>query len=387
MKVLVVAGKYPPLHSGAGLRAHRLYKRLHEKFGVKSTVLSLQKGVDDKEKEKYEGIVVYRFKSGKGLIQKIYQTGKFIINNNLYSTDIVHCVGTDLFQVVVALWSKIFSKKLIMESTVNEIIGNERFGEKIRNLMNFIRFRAIRNILYKKSDMLIAISHEIKKSYINLGIDENRIWLITNPVDTTSFYLPSTEERQRARYKIGIKNGSFVHLLIGGYSPRKNQKFAINYIKILPENHILILAGPVYPDRIKYYKDLQETITNNCLSGRVRLIEGLQTDVTLLYHASDLFCLPSINEGMPNVVLEALCCGLPVLINENLGLQNVIKNNLNGWNLPLQEDIFKYKSLECEIKMNDNSVRNRISDEAIKVLSAEKFDMEFFNRLNLVLKR
>ena len=48
------------------------------------------------------------------------------------------------------------------------------------------------------------------------------------------------------------------------------------------------------------------------------------------YQAADIFVFPSRNEGLPNVVLEAMSCGLPVIVSDLPGLKNVIESNENG---------------------------------------------------------
>jgi glycosyltransferase involved in cell wall biosynthesis len=381
MKVLVVARVYPPSHSGAGLRAHRTYKRLKEKFGVEPSVLSILNGCGAVQKSEFEGITVYRFNPGKWLIQQIYRVKRFITLNNLNSCDIVHCFGSGYIHIAAAIWAKLYKKKLIMELTMNEQPYKNSLLDKIRYVINYMRFFFIQTILQKRAHLLIALNPNMMVHFLNKGIPPEKVWLRPNPVDLDTFYMPTIEERRSAREKLGIKDHHTVHLLLGGFNPRKNQKFALEYISKLPKHHRLILAGPVDNKRNDYFENVENVIKNSHLENRVRILKGFQSDVKTLYHAADFFPLPSLNEGTPNVILEALCCGIPVLINENLGLNHIVFNSVNGWNLPLQADLFARYSLECERTMKAHSVRAEISRSARDSFGSDKIDLELYKKL------
>jgi len=73
-----------------------------------------------------------------------------------------------------------------------------------------------------------------------------------------------------------------------------------------------------------------------------------------LYRASDLFVFPSRREGLPNVVLEAMASGLPVIISNLPVLENVIANGANGLIVPIDD----LESLKVAIvKLNNDPLR------------------------------
>jgi glycosyltransferase involved in cell wall biosynthesis len=381
IKIAIVAVLYPPNHSGTGLRAHRTYKRLKNKYGVKPIVIARNKTKLTDCIDEYDGMDIIRVKSSKSLIALILIMGKVFYKYDINKYDVVHCFGSGYLNIATAIWAKLFSRKLIMELTMNQVKVGAKVYQKIQALLYFIRVKLLLQILQRKADLVIAMNHSIYKYYLDIGISHNNIWVRPNPVDETSFTIPTSSDQERARNLLRINKEKFVHLLLGGICPRKNQLFALECIRILPRNHLLLLAGPIdskYPD---YYANINQIINENNLNERVLVYEGFQNDIKSLYHAADILMIPSTNEGTPNVMLEGLCCGLPVFINKDLNLKEYIRNGFNGWNLPLRVESFAQAIMMWERNYSSREKKKEISYEAHRNYGAKKIDHELFKRL------
>jgi glycosyltransferase involved in cell wall biosynthesis len=381
LNVIVISVLFPPKHSGAGLRAYKTYSRMKAKYDINYLVITRDNEVSSYTIYDYEGVKVYRLNAKGGIIRK-YRAIRDLINyEKIHDFNIMHCFGSGFFNIAAAIFAKIHSMKLIMELTLNSRNESKYLLGKLKELLLYFRLTMIQRFVHRRADLIIAINKKLKYYFIDIGIQKERIWQRPNPVDTTIFQFPNETEREHARHILGISGNQYVHLLIGGINERKNQLFALRYFSKMPKNHIMVLAGPLYDDKNEYYELITAYIEKNNISDRVILKLGFQQDVKLLYHAADVYILPSINEGMPNVMLEALCCGLPILANIELGLDDIVINNENGWNIPLNENAYISHALKCEALFRYGKARNLIAFNAQQILNADNLDEQLYIRL------
>jgi glycosyltransferase involved in cell wall biosynthesis len=369
IKILIVSGAYPPDHGGGGLRVHRTYRRLSDNHELRISVITVKKKEDQSIYDQYEGIDIYRIKPRKSSLIQFFIIGRLMLNKKLYTYSIMHGVGSPMLVVLASIWAKIFSMKLIREVTVYNNNNNSGIANRLKKYANYFRFYYPLQKTIKKADLVISINNKIKDYYIRLGVHNSRIWNRPNPVDTTNFYFPSEKERSKARNNLGIENDTVVCLLIGKFEERKNQRFAVNLIQKLPKNYILLLVGPISQKEKSYYDLLLTDIHKNKLEKNVKLYPEFHMDLTKYFHSADILIIPSLSEGTPNVMLEAQCCGIPVIINEALQLYEYIEDGINGWNSKLNLDSF-VKS----IKYSNKIIKNTETKKNISVSSCEKYN-------------
>jgi len=386
IKVLIVTGRYPPVHSGAGIRTHRTYKRLKEKYNVEILVITTFNKDFVKQIDLYEGIPIYRIKQARGILTQFLILLKLFLKKDINSYKVVHCVGENYLNIAAGVCAKLFSKKLIMERTIVDRLHPNTLAGKVKNFINYFRFRGLAHALFIFSDLVIALNNRIKNQYIEIGVSTEKIFVRHNPVDVRQFRMPSDHERKAARDKYKLNDTDVVHLILGGFNPRKNQRFAVKYLKRLHDNHKLILAGPTYDKYDYYYNALLKDIKENNVDDRVKLLPGFHNDVVSLYHAADVFCLPSLNEGTPNVILEALCCGIPVIINYQLGMNDIVIDCVNGWNIPLDEKMFSQIVQNLELENSLLTKRRNISNNASRLFNANIIDKVFYEKLKSLYK-
>ncbi|MDB5350892.1 MAG: family glycosyltransferase [Planctomycetota bacterium] len=160
------------------------------------------------------------------------------------------------------------------------------------------------------------------------GIGEDRLLVIPNGIDPIHIDLASPIEKS----KLGLSDGSRVILFVGRITLQKGVTLLLQAFeeaaKRHPEWHLVIVGdGPERPD-------LQaQTEADPNLRGRVNWL-GRRDDVPALMKMADLFVLPSIWEGMPNVVLEAMAARLPVLAARVEGIEELVSTDneaRSGW--------------------------------------------------------
>jgi UDP-glucose:(heptosyl)LPS alpha-1,3-glucosyltransferase len=148
-----------------------------------------------------------------------------------------------------------------------------------------------------------------------------RITVIENGIDTSAFQPATPAEKSVAKEKLGLNLDIPTILFVGSGFDRKGAFELTNAMTTLPEFQLVIVG---HDKKIKQLKDL---VSNLKLEKRIQVV-GPQSDVKPYLMASDIFCLPSLYDSLPNALLEAICFGLPVVITEDVGIsEKIVKNN------------------------------------------------------------
>lgn len=169
---------------------------------------------------------------------------------------------------------------------------------------------------------LIAVSRNLADIAGQLGARAENLHLLPNGIDAGSFPLLA---RADARRTLGIAAEGKVLLFVGRLHAVKRLDILVEAIRLIvassPNAFDLLAIGGDGPVR----GALEKRIASAGLQGRIRLTGQLEREqVALWMNAADLFLLPSQNEGCPNVVLEALTCGTPVVASRVGALPDLV---------------------------------------------------------------
>lgn len=168
------------------------------------------------------------------------------------------------------------------------------------------------------------VCREIRERF---GVDEARLHLIRNGVDTRRFRPPSPQERARARAGLDVAEGATAFAFVGSGFERKGLGMAIRALARVAAraDACLLVAGT---DRhAARYRALAQALG---VGDRVRLLGGVD-DVTPLLWAADAFVLPTLYDPFPNAALEALACGLATVTSTKSGAAELIRPGVNGF--------------------------------------------------------
>ena len=165
-------------------------------------------------------------------------------------------------------------------------------------------------------DQVIAVSQDLFQSCLAAGVCKRRLHLIENGIDTEEFRRTCPSEAAALRREIPKR--TLVFGAMGRLSDEKGFGFLINaFAKLVNEGFDceLWIAGEG-PER----QNLSGLAQSTGCGSRIRLL-GFQSDPRALFKAFDVFCISSVREGLPNVLLEAMAMEVPVIATRCGGIE------------------------------------------------------------------
>lgn len=134
-----------------------------------------------------------------------------------------------------------------------------------------------------------------------------------------------TNDRAGTRDELELLADDFVLLSVGDLIPRKNQAVIVKALAQLPDNVKLLICGEG-AER----ENLESLIANLGLGSRARLL-GFRRDISEIMDACDALVFPSVHEGLPVSVMEAMASGLPVIATKIRGIvPDLIEDGIDG---------------------------------------------------------
>ncbi len=230
--------------------------------------------------------------------------------------DLVYILDYKYQATILALVARALGLRVVVRRSIDAPPGRV---SRLRRARDAVRDRC--------TDAAIAVS---AATYVASGGPASRhpeVFHVPNGVDVARFRpAHDTAERTAARRALGAPADAFVCLCAGAIHPRKGTLDVVTgWARALADEPgaLLWLVGPC---RDSAYQALVETAAGRLGVGdRVRFF-GEQPDMPVYYRAADVFLFGSVREGLPNAVLEALACGLPVVARDIPGVRELVSS-------------------------------------------------------------
>jgi teichuronic acid biosynthesis glycosyltransferase TuaC len=185
--------------------------------------------------------------------------------------------------------------------------------------VNLIPRMMIPRILIRKTlrhaSGIIAVSEALKQAIIALDFCPEQVSVLRNGVDLVKF-LP--QSREKIRHELQLNSPTLIS--VGHLIERKGHDIVIKALTELPDHYLLIIGEG--PQRAS----LQRLVASLGLGSRVRFLGTIPHDqMARYYSAADALVLASSREGWPNVLLESMACGTPVVASNIWGNPEIVK--------------------------------------------------------------
>ena len=200
-----------------------------------------------------------------------------------------------------------------------KLITSERNTTQNLNIRERLKF-----FLMHKSDVIVSNSYS-QKTYIDKHFPDlsSKVKIITNFVDTEFF-------RSFPRAKEKSKKNLVDIVCIGRITVQKNILSFLDALQQLNNKGYQFRVNWFgYKEDKVYYAQCMKKLKMMGLEGIVSFKEPIR-NIVQEYQKADVFCLPSVYEGFPNALCEAMSCGLPVLCSNVCDNPMIIRDNDNG---------------------------------------------------------
>ena len=186
-------------------------------------------------------------------------------------------------------------------------------------------------MVFKRAAKIISVSRSLAKIAIDLGAEPEKVKVIPNGVDTNIF---APKNKDEARKILDIPKNAHVILSVGALVKRKGFHRIIKHLPQLQKAFSSLIFLVVGGESVEgdYSKELKALVKDHRLESVVRF-EGQQSPEKLpwYYSAADLFVLATANEGWPNVIVESLACGTPVVATDVGGIKEMMPHDYLGY--------------------------------------------------------
>jgi glycosyltransferase involved in cell wall biosynthesis len=184
-------------------------------------------------------------------------------------------------------------------------------------------------MLLRRFTQVIAVSARMRDDLLGEGLRPDKVALVTNAVETVGDSTMQSE-RQTTRARLGVVDGEFMLGSVGRLSAEKGIHHLLDALALRAPDHPwrLVIVGDG-PRR----DELEHLARRAGLSQRV-IFAGFQSDVSPWYAAMDAFVLPSLTEGTPMALLEAMARRIPVVASAVGGVPAIISSGVNGLLVP-----------------------------------------------------
>jgi L-malate glycosyltransferase len=293
------------------------------------------------------------------------------ISNHLKDKDF------DVYHVHTPDIAFFLDKKKIVATAHTTLFGEGKSIEMSsgRNIIDYItsfyykRIRFLDKRVFDKAQVIISVNANIKDELEKIyKIKKKKIVTIYNGVNSKIFF--PMKNKDKIRKELELNSQDFVVLYVGRLDARKNVELLIRTMsRLKKENIITLIVGK--GSKGDALKKLSKSLG---LGARLKFVGHVKdSDLVKIYNTADVFVLPSVYEGMPLTVLEAMACGVPTIASNFPGVENIIQNHENGI-------ILERTSAECLAEKimhlyKESKVRGNMSIQCIKLIN-ENFSLD-----------
>ena len=322
MNILLINYEYPPIGGGAANATYHMGRCLTN-YGHSVTVLTSRfKHLVGRRME--DGICVYRVMALRRYdsLSNILEMFSYLVSASFALRKILKKQNINVMLVFfsfpcgpLGLLGKIMCGiPYIISLRGGDVPGTENSLEVIHKI-----FQPLRRLIFRNSNAVIANSEGLRK--LAETADPFPVKVIPNGVDVEFFTPPKTRIKNNVPFKL---------LFAGRFQKQKNLFFLLDEMNILAkeiqevfELHI-VGNGPLGESLKKHANTMEireKIFWHNWCS---------KDELKKKYQQADCLVNPSLYEGMPNVVLEAMACALPVVASRVAGNESVVKHGETG---------------------------------------------------------
>jgi glycosyltransferase involved in cell wall biosynthesis len=369
-RVLMVTGVYAPETSGASLQCRSLIRALSGRASC--AVLTTTTDASLPWQSVIDGTPVRRITVDPGS-----RVSKAVAIERMASSflelardvDIVHLHGFSQKSVLVVALARLLGKRIVIKLT--SLGHDDPASMRARGAMLWTA--------YRQADAFIGVAPRFAESFEATGLDRRRFVFIPNGVDLQRFKPSTPDARAEFQRQLDIPTGDPVVLFVGFFSREKNPDVLFDAWLSLLDRGItstLVFVGATAGAYYEIDAGLAERIAAKArargVADRIVFVESAD-HIEHYYRAADVFALPTAREGLPNVLLEAMACGVPPVITRLEGVTDwIVDPGVTGELVPSPESAAFVAALAPLLTSPE---RRRAIGAAARASVADRFDI------------
>jgi glycosyltransferase involved in cell wall biosynthesis len=345
---------------GAERQALKLAERLIGK-GVAVTIVTGLWDWGQPRREKINGVPVHRHFTGWGMFnvrglrkfgQYLYLLSLFLyllLHRNEY--DLIHSHSARFGASMVVQAGKLLHKKTLVRSMSSGAWGDVTTVREERSI------RGTRWMLHKlgEADCAVALNEQVIRELVEIGVKPERVVRIPNGVETD-------QVKPKADYRLG---SAVKVIFVGRLHPKKGvdtlllawQRVTRELPQLAWRLRLVGKGGLGY--------EMEASARQLSVDQTVEFCGQVDHPFPLL-RQSDIFVLPSRSEGMSNALLEAMAHGLPCIVSDIAGNDEVIQHERNGLLVKLDDEQDLARAIAR--LATDHALRERLGREALRTV-------------------
>jgi glycosyltransferase involved in cell wall biosynthesis len=259
--------------------------------------------------------------------------------------------------------------KLAGVPTIVHTIHGYGFSDKHKWYLKYLFIYAERFCALFSNKLIFVSKENIKKGFKYKIARKNNFTLIRAGVDT-NFY-KNFILNLNFKESIGVNCSTKIVVTIASFKPPKNLKDLINVAQVVTKNIknvVFVIVGDG-----EQRKELEFLIENFNLSTKVILL-GWRTDIANILKSCDIFVLTSLWEGLPCSILEAMCCGKPIIANAIDGVKEIVINNETGF--LIEPNNYKHMAEKVQYLLLNENISEKMGKNGFNSVGKE-FDINY----------
>lgn len=239
-----------------------------------------------------------------------------------WNFDIIHSHGFVPDSLIAASIKKEYNKPLVI--TLH--------GEDVTKYSKMLFLRHLSKDALSRCDRIISVSKNLKDEIYKLNLTKKPIEVIPSGYNVRRFRTINTK---KCRKILNLPQNKKIILFVGHLVERKGVEYLIRALKSLNEENkdlLCCIVGTGVSEKKLKNIALELEIKNIIFAGQKN-----PNEIPLWMNACDILALPSLNEGLPNVLSEALACGKPVVATKVAGTPEIVNTDVGHLAKPKDE--------------------------------------------------
>jgi glycosyltransferase involved in cell wall biosynthesis len=370
-RVLMVTGAYYPETSGGGLQARTVIRALRGRADFSVLTTSADPSLPARSEE--DGIPIRRvFVDVQSRLSQVTAAARvataFVDLSARF--DIVNLHGFSRKAILLAALSRLLKKRFVL--TFQTGVHDEPTAAQAAGVAAYWA--------YRQADVYLSVSPGLSRAYLAAGLPAARLRQVCNSVDTDRFRPPLRGERAALRRELGLPLDLALVLFVGFFSRDKRPQLLYRAWSAMASGNArigLMMIGATESIHGEVDTELAAAIraqaVRDGIADRMFFVESTPT-IERYFRAADAYVLPSIREGLPIALIEAMSTGLPCVATRIEGsTDGLIDDRVNG--LLIAPDDEAGMAAALRLVLNDGDTAARLGAAARETV-LERYSIE-----------